>query len=265
MIDQPILVSEPNDILNIANMIPEISLGDGSRFVPVLTADRERQLIVVKDGIPITSYALKGDWKNSARNPGLESIETFFEKFTANKHLVMLYDDPVLARMVEFRYAKKGLKRGEQCMYAISEDDSDTEEKIRAQMSVFGINVEKYSKDGSLWFLSVANPAKDPGGFRAGLQKTIDSLMRQCKSPVRMIMHARHVLSTVDEISGHIEIENVIQSTFAQFPGSMLCNHYVGKNTKENHTVWTRRMLETHDNVFVLTANGGIPFVIESS
>ena len=261
----PIPVVQLEDLQTIVNMIPEISkeIGDGSRYIPVLTTDHKRQLIIVRDGKPVTSYGLKNAEDNES-NTGLESIEKFLEKFDGNKHLVMLYDDPILARLVEFRYAKKGLKNGELCMYVIPEDDVETPEKIKAQMQAFGIDVKRYESDNSLTFVSIADPGKSPGGFKAGCQKTLDSLVSQCWKPVRMILHVRYLFNTRVEIESHAEFENVIESSFAKFPGSMLCNHYVGKNTKESHAGWTRKMLETHDNVFVVSSTGGIPFITES-
>lgn len=67
-----------------------------------------------------------------------------------------------------------------------------------------------------------------------------------------MVLQLRYLFNTKDEIDSHAEFENVIESSFAEFPGSMLCNHFVGKNTPEKHREWTTKMLETHDHVFMV-------------
>ena len=116
-------------------------------------------------------------------------------------------------------------------------------------------------RDDCLSFVRIPDPASDPRGFRSGCEKTLNSLLDQAKIPVRMILHVRYQLNTQDEIDSHAEFENIIESTFSEFPGSMLCNHYTGKYLEGKHGEWTKKMLQTHDNVFVVSSHGGVPAI----
>lgn len=68
-------------------------------------------------------------------------------------------------------------------------------------------------------------------------------------------------LEDIQRVASHAEFEDIIESSFADFPGSMVCNHYVGGNNIESHEEWTRKMLMTRDNAFVLFSSGRIPFL----
>ena len=256
-----ILVSDTEEIQKLVNSLPSIANGiDDGKYVPVLS-NGIQQLILVREGKPIMTYrvAVQEDVLDSAE-ARMGVIERFFDSFDRNKHLVMLYDDAKLARRVEFRYVMKGLEKGEQCLYVIPEDDVENVESVRTQMDEYGIDTSSYLKNGALKFLRISDPARDPEGFKVGCQRILDSLLEKIASPVRMVLHVRYRFNTKDEIQGHAEFENVIESSFTHFPGSMLCNHYIGKNTEEKHGEWTQKMLQTHDNVFVVSSQKGNPF-----
>ena len=256
-----ILVSDTEEIQKLVNSLPSIANGiDDGKYVPVLS-NGIQQLILVREGKPIMTYrvTVQEDVRDSA-DSRMGVVERFFDSFQGNKHLAMLYDDAKLARRVEFRYVMKGLEMGEQCLYVIPEDDVEDVESVRTQMAEYGIDVSSYLKNGALKLVRISDPARDPAGFKAGCQRILGSLLENIASPLRMVLHVRYRFNTKDEIQGHAEFENVIESNFTHFPGSMLCNHYIGKNTEEKHGEWTQKMLQTHDNVFVVSSQKGVPF-----
>ncbi|MHB8565598.1 MAG: MEDS domain-containing protein [Nitrososphaerales archaeon] len=254
-----IIVADIAEVQKLAESLPNIAnqLGDG-RCVPVLTTSIQ-QLLLVQNGNPVMGYRVAD--ASISQEAGFRAIENFLDRCGNKKHLVMLYDEAKLARLIEFRYVKIGLEKREQCMYVIPEDDIESPESIKKQMEEFGIDTEHYVRDGSLKFVRIQDPAKDPDGFKAGCQKTLESLVSEVRKPVRMVLHVRYQFNTKNEIEEHADFENVIESSFTSFPGSILCNHYIGSNTQEKHGEWTKKMLQTHDNVFVVSSQRGIPFI----
>jgi MEDS: MEthanogen/methylotroph, DcmR Sensory domain len=252
-----IIVADLEEIEKLASGLPRIAGGlDGaeSKYVPVFSTGTH-QLVIFRNGEPFMGYRVTNEERQPQINQGMRAIERFFESFDSKSHLVMLYDNPELARSVEFQYMKLGFEKGEMCMYVIPEDDDATPESVSILMEKAGIDAQKYLKNGRLKFVKISDPAKDPNGFKAGCEKILQSLITQATSRVRMVLHVRYLFNTKDEIESHAEFENIIQSSFSDFPGSMFCNHYVGKNTAEKHKQWTTRMLETHDHVFMVTSS----------
>jgi hypothetical protein len=195
------------------------------------------------------------------KSKGIEVIEKFLDKFDGRKHLVMLYDDPVLARRVEFLYLKKGLETEQGAFYVIPEDDVESPDSIRKQMEFFGFQTERLIRIGKLRIARISNPSNEPKGFRSGCEKILKSLLRDQASTIRMVLQVRYLFNTGEEIRSHAEFESFIESNFANFPGSMLCNHYVGKNTVKMHGEWTKRMFTTHDWAFVVSSGeSGLAF-----
>jgi hypothetical protein len=46
----------------------------------------------------------------------------YIDSLEDKQHIALFYDDPEYARLIEFRFIKNGLLKGEQCVYATEED-----------------------------------------------------------------------------------------------------------------------------------------------
>jgi hypothetical protein len=235
-----------NEIVDLQRAIEHFEPG---LYTPVYLTG-EYQMVLAKNGIPVSAYKVLG-LRNSE-----EPILKYIEGFDDFRHLVMLYDDRELARKVEFEYIQLGLERREQCQYVIPEDDVETVASVKQQMEEFGIDTERYMREDCLRIVTIPDPAKTLEGFKAGCREILDSLLEEAKMPLRMVLHVRYQLNNENELQNHAEFERFIEDNFRNFPGSMLCNHYVGNYpaSKPNET-WTRRMLETHDTVFIVSSN----------
>jgi hypothetical protein len=218
-----------------------------------MTTERDH-LVLLEKGRPVMAYRVAGGEPSS----GLEAIHGYLvDTFDfSGKHLVMLYDDPESARSVEFTYLREGLEKGERCQYVFAHDDEETPDSVRRKMQLSGIRASYFIERGLLAFTSMGDPASDAEGFVAGCRKALDMLVEVFSGkPRRMVLHVRYLFNTREEIDAHADFEDFIESTFQNFPGSMLCNHYVGKNDPEAFEKWTRRMLEIHDVVFLVGAS----------
>lgn len=252
--NRPIIVADADELGKLAHCLPKIAGElEGKKYVPMLSSGLQ-QLIILDEGKPVFGYRIPTIKDVKEDHHGTVAIEHYLEKLDEKKHLVMLYDDPTLARRVEFLYLSLGLTRNEECVYVIPEDDTETPYSIQTQMEYFGIAVAKHLSNRSLIFRRITDPAKDPGGFVAGCKRILETLLNDEKKPIRMVLHVRYQFNSKEEINGHALFEDLIESNFADFPGSMLCNHYVGKNTEISHGEWTRKMLQTHDGVFLVSS-----------
>ena len=258
-----VTVKDPKDIQKLSDAIPALmkDFAAGGRCVPVMKIDSEKELVLVQNGKSLVTYKVDvGSTHGSIREneSGIRSIEKFLDGFDERKHLVVLYDDSKLARSLEFRYIKAGLEtKGQQCIYAFAADDVETPESITRQMSEYGIDVSRYLIDGSLKFVQIVDPSKDPDGFLAGAMKNVEKVAAQVtRPPARVVAHQKYQLNTDEEIQGEIDAEKKVESGFENFPGSLLCNHYVGVSLKEKRDEWRKKMTETHDSVIVVTTSG---------
>ena len=243
---QKIKVRSVEDIGRLALCIPNL-IGD-SGFVPVLSSN---QLVVFREGSPMMSYEIE----ESSRGSSLKPSEIFLDVFHGTKHMVLLYDEPEEARSLEFRFFKIGLEKNEQCIYSFSSDDIETEESITNQMREYGIDVQRYEREGLLKFVKLKDPVSNPKGYVEGGQENIDLISSNItKTPVRVVAHQRYLFNTNEELEGQCEMENVVESNFETFPGSLLCNLYLGSSAVRDHGKWVRRIIQNHDNAIVLSS-----------
>jgi len=71
----------------------------------------------------------------------------FVRRMKATDHVILLYADPRDKRDVLFTYLEAGLAKGEAAVYVAGQE---TPEQIRQRMREFGIDLERYEKDGAL-------------------------------------------------------------------------------------------------------------------
>jgi hypothetical protein len=258
-----ITVKGLTDVRKLVTAIPSLTrdIGLDIRCVPVLSTGSNEQLYLVQNGKSIMNYRVEADNKSIPQDEaGMTGIEKFIDRLDGRKHLVVLYDESNIARSLEFRYLKTGLEdKGQQCIYVFAEDDVETPESIKKQMENSGIDAQRYMKDGLLKFVRIEDPSKDPKGFLAGALKNVEKISREItKTPVRVIAHQKYRFNTDTEIRGEYDAEYEVESGFEKFPGSLLCNHYLGNDPSQKRNEWTRKMIETHDNVILVTSSSPV-------
>ncbi len=263
-----ILVADCEEIQKLARSLPVLTTGlsGSSRLVPVFTTSSERQLVIVQAGSPVMAYKVPNTdlllpASPSRDSAGVSAMQGFMETFNGSKHLVMLYDNPKLARNLEFLYLSQGLEKwNERCIYMLPNNDIETVDSITRKMEEFGIDTARHSDDGSLRIEAIdysSSKNNSEEKFRACWEKILHSLRTHATvaGPLRVVLHVRYKFDEDEEIQEHADFEDVIQSYFdrGEFKGSMLCNHYIGHNDETKHAVWTNRMFQTHDSVFLIS------------
>ena len=247
----------------LASMTSELG---SQKFSTVLSTSRE-QLLLAREGNPILRFGVATDDASLDSGAGIELIEKFVENFENFRHPVIFYDNPIIARRIEFQYMKIGLQNGECCVYVISDDDVESPESIRKQMDSFGIDTAHYVKNDHLRFVKIDDPARDPQGFVLGSQKILDSLPlhKTRLQRVRMVAHMKYQFNTREEIDGHSEIERFVDSNFGNFNDSLLCSHYIGKYGSETHGDWVRKLLQIHGVSLVVCSEKNSPAMFKDN
>src|SRR5918992_1693774 len=77
--------------------------------------------------------------KNNINN--LRQIFDLLDKLHGDNNLVIFYEEPEYAHMVEYHFIKTGLEKGESCKYTTHEEDIHV---IEQDMADFRIDVAKY-------------------------------------------------------------------------------------------------------------------------
>ncbi len=165
-----ILVADSEEIQKLAETLPSLTseLNGGSKYVPVFTTGARQQLVLLQNGKPMMAYRTAG-FQSVVADYDMNCILDYMKRFYGNKHLVVLYDNPVLARKLEFLYVKQGLEKTNEgrSMYILPEDDIESVESIRKQMEDYGIDTEHHLGNGSLNIEKIEDPSKDIEGFSA--------------------------------------------------------------------------------------------------
>jgi sugar-specific transcriptional regulator TrmB len=89
------------------------------------------------------------DWKKFKVTSD-DRLTRILKHMKPRDHVILIYESREAKRNTLFSYVDKGLKKGEAATYICSEESPD---EIRAAMHQFGIDVEKYEKQGALGIL----------------------------------------------------------------------------------------------------------------
>ena len=98
----------------------------------------------------------------------LNQVFDVLDNLDGGNHLVMFYEEPEYAHIVEYHFIKTGLKKGESCVYTthVGDDDDDDDDIIEQSMTKFGITVEKYEKNHVLNMRMMTHTPADSKGLR---------------------------------------------------------------------------------------------------
>jgi hypothetical protein len=188
----------------------------------------------------------------------------FLDGIDEYKHIVLFYEEPESGRLIQFRFMKNGLLKGQHCVYTTHEDMDIP--LIENEMTNSGIDVEGYKKTNLLHICQIP----DPGNFREGSVKGYDSIVNailaDLKNPsiFRMVSRAIPEVKREDQIADELDVERSYHSTFASFGGSLLCSYLVDEIEPIKRGKWIEELLQNHHAAIFLRKSGdGIAFNLE--
>lgn len=190
------------------------------------------------------------------------------------KHMVMFYEEPEYARLVQIRFLNHGLRNGECCVYVAPDDDL-----IRPEMMDWGIDVGNYEKQGLLQFHTqqlFMNGIESYERTVSELQKTVrDTFFAAQGKSTSTLPRVRGIGSTFRDTfiakegennsnknnnSNRAQmlaiqplVERLIQSRGSgELEGVWMCTYQVDSISEALNKEWMAQVLDSHEAALLL-------------
>ena len=96
----------------------------------------------------------------------------FVSSLDAKKHILLLRNDPVFGKIIEFRFLENGLIKGESGLYLTH----DEPQQVIDEMIKLDIDMRMYLKNKSLTILKLPKFDEDPDGILLGMKNSYKRL-----------------------------------------------------------------------------------------
>ena len=186
----------------------------------------------------------------------------FINSLEEKKHLMLFYEDPESAKLIEFLFIKQGLDSGESCIYATGEDSGS----IVLSLLRYGIPLESFlTKKIQVFHIpSISGTSEE---ILLHCKKQITKMLADLKKPFRIVSRIVSDVSTEQGIMAELEIEKCVHGCFKEFGGSIMCPYDISLIEKKNRMEWVQSLYSQHHAVIYLPKIGesGVicPFQIE--
>jgi hypothetical protein len=189
-------------------------------------------------------------------NYPLRFIDTI-DQGSSNRHIVLLYEDPEYARMIEFQFVKNGLLKEEHCIITTFEDNIQV---IKNEIEDSNIDVEVFKKKNLLHIYQIPCPMNHPEGELKGMEDIRNRIFTGLKPPYRIVSRAPEI-KTKQQIESDMIIQRTVHFTYGNFPGSVICSYPVDKIEPKMHGKWLVDILQNHHAaIFAPKLGEGIAF-----
>ena len=184
-------------------------------------------------------------------------------------HVVLLYEEPELARVIEFRFIRDGLEKGQSCCYIIH---GGNRELIESEMADNGIDVVRYTKNNMLQIIESIDHLNDPRGLFVACEGETRKLCANLSAPFRIVggLSVRDTLNMINNpeietiaAKAHLELEHSFHNQlFDGLQGYWLCSYTVndikgalnGGNYDKNRLMLN--LLKSHNGAVFATKMG---------
>lgn len=188
----------------------------------------------------------------------------FISSLKEKKHLMLFYEDPESAKLLEFLFLKQGLDSGETCIYATSEDSGS----IILSLLRYGIPPESFfTKKIQVFHIPPVSGTSEEIVLQC--KKQITKMLSDLKKPFRIVSRIVADVSTEQGIIAELEIEKCVHGCFEDFGGSIMCPYDISTIEKKNRLEWVQSLYSQHHAVIYLPKMGesGVicPFRLEPS
>jgi two-component system, chemotaxis family, sensor kinase Cph1 len=187
----------------------------------------------------------KNDYNNIYKDP-LEFIDTLDN----SKHIVLYYENEDFGKKIQYRFIKNGLKKGENCIYIIHEDNDSL---IKNEMCIHGIDADNYIERGLLKIFKMPDFMEHSNGIFKGAEEVFKRILSDLRPPFRLVGSVIYELITEEQIEANLALEHLWQSEFDKFDGMILCPYDVKKSPTGTQGKWVEIILENHHSVILVT------------
>lgn len=190
----------------------------------------------------------------------MEKSEIFesVKNMKATGHVILLYTNPEDKRNVLFTYLKAGLEGGEAAAYVAGQEST---EEVKQAMQEFGIDVERYEKNGALRVLDYREWYIIDGKFNVsntlGLwKKLLDESMAKGFKGLRVTgeMECFFKNKMMREL---VEYEQSLHKTL-EIPLTAICAYNQGVVTEEGGIELFLDLLKAHSTAIITGPKAGL-------
>src|SRR3989442_13856054 len=118
---------------------------------------------------------------NSSNNSINRNPLKFLDSLDDYKHMVLFYEKPESGRMIQFRFIKNGLLKGQHAIYITHEGTNIT--LIENEMTKSGIDVDHFKKKKLLYIRQIPDPRNYREGSWIAYDKIIKDILAELKHP----------------------------------------------------------------------------------
>jgi DcmR-like sensory protein len=165
----------------------------------------------------------------------------FVDSVDTRKHIALFYQESEYARLIEFRFLKNGLMRGEQCVYATGEDSG----AIVLKMLSYGIPFE-YLESKKLRVLQLHDGFTSREQILENSKKNMQSVFAGLKSPFRIVSRIISDVNTLVGMSIELELEKKVHQCIGDLGGSVMCPYDLSKIESSRRKEWLKEIRENH-------------------
>ncbi len=178
------------------------------------------------------------------------------------RHITLFYEQPLLGRMILFRFVKNGLSRGETVIYTTHGETSG----LWYSMDRFGIDVEESLTRGLLHLIRIRDPVGHPEGFERGLEEISRTLSAVAEPPFRLVSRFVKDVDSAESRAANLDIEARFHAAYQGTregemfswakEGSTICEYFVKELGSQTYMRWKQLNMMSH-HVAMLAAESG--------
>jgi len=168
----------------------------------------------------------------------------YIDSLEQKQHILLLYEDPAYARLIEFRFIKNGLADGENCIYVTHEDSGS----VVLKFLNYGISLQSF-QSGKLRVIQMHELCGTSEKILEKSKKDVDSIFECLLPPYRVVGRIVPDISTIDGITAQLTLEKKTHSCFEDFRGSIMCTYDISKIEKTRRKAWLEVLRQTHHTI----------------
>lgn len=165
---------------------------------------------------------------------------------------MLFYEKLEYGLMVEFRFIKNGLLKGEHCIYGTRGDAKFIED----QMAYSGINVELFKQRNLLHVYQIPNAMDYPEGTLKGAEMITNKLLADSKPPFRIVSTFIPEIKTAEGMAAEVDIEHNRHTSVGKLQCSWLCPYYLENIEASILEEFMDRMMRNHHAVISASRTG---------
>lgn len=184
----------------------------------------------------------------------------YIDSLKERKHIILVYEDQIEGKLIQFRFLRNGLIKVENCFY-LTHQDIHSVEKEMVESGI--LDASKWIKKDLLHIFNIPDISQDKCGMLHGCEKIL-KMIQQFKPPYRIVGRAISDVNTDMYMEVQYVLEKVFHSKFESLDCSVMC-YYDWSQIGGNRLKWIEKLSKTHHVIIFATKfKQGVTFNVDS-